>query len=309
MTARGHAGALLAALALLPTMPLVAQANPSDPWHYTTPNSLRVTGRMTDRLLAEASGAVRSMANPDLTWTIGDSGNPPELLAVDSSGALRGRVTVRDAVNVDWEAVALAPCAQSRCVYIADTGDNGERRGEVVLYRLAEPTLTPGTAPISRPAERLTVRYPDHPHDVEAMGVAPDGAILLVTKGRSGSILTFGIAATAWQSGSRSVMARLIDTLPIVPRLGSGRAVTGLAMRPDGAAVAVRTYREIYLFDRDTTTGSLSPAAWTACSILGAEPQGEGISWDGDGWQFLLLSERGLFASGTVVRVECRPGR
>lgn len=308
---RSRVGVIAAVIAtLVPAPALGAQAAPADRWHYRDPSDLHVTGRMSDRLLAEASGAVRSVANPEVTWTIGDSGNPPELLAVDSTGALRGRVVIREATNVDWEAVALGPCGDARCVYIADTGDNGERRSEVVIYRLVEPRLGGGDAPLVRAAERLTVRYPDHPHDVEAMGVAPDGAILLVTKGRSGSILAFSIPATAWTGGQpRSAMARLQDTLPITPRMGSGRAVTGLAMDPAGTEVAIRTYREIYLFDRDPRTGSLTPAAWTACTILGAEPQGEGISWDGPRWSFLLLSERGLFASGTVVRVECAPDR
>jgi hypothetical protein len=287
---------------------VAAQDDAPDRWQYVAPTSMTVTGRMTDRLLAEASGTAQSVANPGLFWTIGDSGNPPELLAVDSTGTLRGRVVIRGAVNVDWESVALGPCGQARCVYIADTGDNGERRSEVRLYRLVEPSLPADGATISRTAESLGLRYPDHPHDVEATGVAPDGSILLVTKGRSGSILAFTVPAGAWLGGG-SVIATLLDTLPVTPRMGSGRAVTGLAMTPQGERVAVRTYREVYLFRRDAATGRLTPAAWTACNILGAEPQGEGISWFGNDWRFLLLSERGLFASGTVVVVECRPAR
>lgn len=263
---------------------------------------------MTARALAEASGAVASVANPGLFWTIGDSGNPPDLLATDSTGSLRGRLALAGVTNVDWEAIGLGPCGEQRCVYIADTGDNNERRTSVTIFRLPEPLLPVREDAPRIQAERLIVRYPDHPHDVEAAGVLPNGDLLLVTKGRSGVVLAFTIARSGWGTG-RATTAFLLDTLPISPSIGTGRAVTGLAIDRDAGRVAIRTYREIFLFDRNRTTGRLTPHRWAACNILGAEPQGEAIAWDGEGWEFLLLSERGLFASGTVVRVDCTPAR
>jgi len=293
-------------MVFLPSIPAAGQATPADRWQTINPPTLRITGRTTAKSLREASGAVASVANPGVYWTIGDSGNPPELLATDSTGALRGRVALLGATNVDWESVGLGPCGAMRCVYIADTGDNRERRERVTIYRIPEPLLPGPTGGLRVQAERLTLRYPDHPHDVEATGVLPDGGLLLVTKGRTGAVVAFTVPGRLWDRQS-SAEAVLLDTLPITPHAGTGRLVTGLAIDPTFRRVAIRTYRDIYLFDRNETTGRLAPHQWAHCNILGAEPQGEGIAWDGPGWDFLLISERGLFASGSVARLSCGP--
>ncbi len=297
-----HGRLQLAAAALLTVAaPVAAQ----QPWRLGAPDTLTLTGHLTDRRLAEASGAAPSQANPGLIWTIGDSGNPPEVYAVDTSGALRATIRLEGIRNIDWEEIALGPCGSQRCLYVADVGDNAERREMVAIHRFVEPEIETRRSTIARTAiETLRLRYPDRPHDVEAVGVAPDGSLLLVTKGRRGGILSFGVPAGAWQR-SGIVTATRIDSLPIVPRSGNGQLVSGLAMSPDGHHVVVRTYRELYLFDR-SGDGHLTPASWTSCDIVGEEPQGEGVGWLGD-WRLVLLSERGFFATGTVLIVECRP--
>ena len=278
-------------------------------WREVHPTSLHVVGSTSDRRLAEASGLAPSSANPGLFWTIGDSGNPPDLLAIDSLGALRGVVPIAGVENRDWEAVSVGPCGTARCVYIADVGDNAERRSGVLIHRLIEPTLPDGAQPVTaQPArvETLRLRYPDHPHDVEAVGVTPSGTLVLVTKGRSDGILLFEVAPDAWDAALPTAVAVPRGTLPIVANLGRGDAVTDLAIDESGRRVAIRTYRSIYLFRR-AEDGTLTPDGWTACGILGVEPQGEGITWLPDG-RLLLISEKGFFASGVVVSVDCRAG-
>ncbi|HET9066649.1 MAG TPA: hypothetical protein VFN22_12585 [Gemmatimonadales bacterium] len=306
MSTRGLGGLFAALLTLCPQTQASAQATATDRWRTINPPSLRITGRTTAKALGEASGAVASLANPGVYWTIGDSGNPPELLATDSAGMLRARITIVGATNVDWESVGLGACGAARCIYIADTGDNRERRASVTIYRIPEPILPGPSGGLRIPAERLTMRYPDHPHDVEATGVLPGGDLLLVTKGRSGAVVAFIVPARSWGL-NRTVRATLLDTLPILPHAGTGRLVTGLAVDPTSPRIAIRTYRDIYLFDRDEATGRLTPHQWIQCNILGTEPQGEGIAWDGPGWDFLLISERGFFTSGSVARVSCTP--
>ncbi len=296
--------AVLVAAAIGPVSGAAAQL-PEGGWRLVPPDRLVATGRLTDRRLAEASGAAPSAANPGLIWTMGDSGNPPELYAIDSTGALQA--TVRLPVpNVDWEEIALGPCGGASCLYVGDIGDNTERRTEIAIHRLREPTVVPGEATVAPgQVETLRVTYPDRPHDAEGMGVLPDGTVLIVTKGRRGGVLAFTIPPTAW--GNRGLMtATRSDSLPIVPQPGTGRVVTGLAISPDGHRVVVRTYRELYLFERDDD-GHLTPAGWTSCDILGKEPQGEAVGWLGDDWRVVLLSERGFFAAGTVLIGQCKP--
>ncbi len=277
-------------------------------WMMIPPSHVSITGKLSDRRLAEASGAAASRANPGVIWTIEDSGNPPDLLAIDTTGALRADFTVAGASNVDWEEVALGPCGSGQCVYIADTGDNGEHRRDVVIYRVPEPTVGAGLLSGVQSLtgmESIRAAYPDRPHDVEAMAVTDSGEILLVTKGRSGGVLLFSIPADAWRSG-RLVTPVLRDSLPITPAGGMGREVTGMALASDGKRVVVRTYRDLYPFTL-RPDGKLAPMGKpTACDILGLEPQGEGVTFLRDG-RLLLTSERGLFKAGTVILMNCAP--
>lgn len=298
---------LLGVVSTLRSTPSAGALDPGG-WTMIAPSAVVVTGRLSHPRLAEASGAAVSAANPGLIWTIDDSGNPPNLLAIDSTGALRADLPLQGASNVDWEEVALGPCGAQRCVYIADTGDNAERRTESVIYRVVEPVLRGGSGIDSRVisgVESLRIRYPDHPHDVEAMAVTARGEILLVSKGRSGGMLLFRIGEEAWRSTQPALPTR-IDSLAITPAGGMGREVTGMALSPDGTRLVVRTYRDLYPFVVGEA-GRLTPLGKpTACDILGLEPQGEGIAFIGS-HRLLLTSERGLFKSGTVITLGCDP--
>jgi hypothetical protein len=296
-------GLMIAGLAMTGDI-AAAQDRQADPWRYVQPTTFRRTGVLTHRAVAEASGVAVSERHPGVLWTIGDSGNPPELLAVDSTGQLRGRVAISGVPNADWEEVAIGPCRASRCVYIADTGDNGERRASVALIRLPEPSLDAGRV---QGADVLRFRYPDGPHDVEAMGVLPSGDVLLVTKGRRGGILVFRLPTGAW-GARREVVATRVDSLPIAAALGMGRTVTGLALSADGRRAMVRTYRDLYPFTVDPQTGRFTPPRpMVACTILGLEPQGEGIAWRDDRTLW-VTSERGLLKSGLVAVAGCGGG-
>src|SRR5687768_5256383 len=60
--------------------------------------------------LTEASGLVASRATPGRLWSHNDSGKP-EIVAIDSTGNVTGRVAIAGARVDDWEAMATAPCA------------------------------------------------------------------------------------------------------------------------------------------------------------------------------------------------------
>jgi hypothetical protein len=260
---------------------------------------------MSHPRLAEVSGVAPSRQHPGVLWVINDSGNPPDLLAVDSTGTLLGWIPLRNAPNTDWEELALGPCDTATCLYIADTGDNRERRDEVAIHRLVEPPPPAGQVTPALPVATLRFRYPDGPHDVEAMDVLPDGSILLVTKGRSQGVLAFRIPQSAWSANEVAVAER-VDSLPISAALGTGRAITGMALSPDGTRVVVRTYRDLFPFELVEGRRFRPLGAPTACDILGQEPQGEAVGWLPDG-RLILLSERGLFTEGTIFVGRCRP--
>ncbi|MGH2625319.1 MAG: hypothetical protein ACRDHY_01550, partial [Anaerolineales bacterium] len=149
------------------------------------------TGAFASARVTESSGVAVSRQHKGILWTINDSGDGPFLYATALEGRDLGAVRLRGASAEDWEDIALGPCPSrsGTCLYVADTGDNLERRLSVTVYAVEEPAPPGGPSDTTRAvaAQRLEVIYPDGPHDVEAIYVGPgDGALYLVSKGRTG---------------------------------------------------------------------------------------------------------------------------
>lgn len=270
------------------------------------PVELRRLATWASSLLRESSGLVASRQFPGVLWTHNDSGDDPILYATDTLGALRAAFEVVGARNVDWEALSMGPCPAATwdgriCLYVADTGDNDEKRGRVTIYAFPEPdpgrTQTGRLARTDR-ARTLRLRYPDRPRDAEAMIVFPDGAIAIITKGRSPPVLRFEVPPEAWQSKDVHVPSSA-DTLPIDPQLVRGRWVTDAALAPDGRHAVVRTYTEVYRF----RLGARWELAGPICLMGLVEPQGEAITFL-DAEHMLLASEglRGRPGGLTILR-------
>jgi hypothetical protein len=288
-------GALVLSGVLAPSVD--AQAR----WQVRLPLEARRSGVFRNPRLTESSGVVASRRYPGVFWTFNDSGNPPELFATDSTGRDLGTFMVTGARNYDWEAIARGPCGASDCLYIADTGDNDEIRRSVRLYRLPEPAVRSGSRGVTAKAETLELRYPDGPHDVEAAVVAPDGAVLLVTKGRSRGVRAFRVPSASW--GRKTVIAEPLGRLAIAAGRGMRGLVTDATLSPDGTEVAIRTYVEIFFFRLGA--GDAWQPLGTACDVAGLDLQGEGIAWLPDDG-FLLTSEGGFGVPGTLTTVRCQ---
>ncbi|MDP3909550.1 MAG: hypothetical protein Q8Q14_04085 [Gemmatimonadales bacterium] len=220
----------------------------------------------------ESSGIAVSRAHPDVLWTHNDSGDGPFLYATDLLGRDRGWLRIPGARAADWEDIAIGPCpppikGQLHCLYLADTGDNVERRPQVTVYAVPEPAPPTGPGDTLRTTAVLRLRYPDGSHDVEAVYVSPrDSALYLVSKGRSGPIRVYRVNAEQWAAPDEIAVATAVQTLDIRPSMEAGRVVTGAGIRPDGRVVALRTYTEIFLFNPGVG-GRLVPARERPCGI------------------------------------------
>jgi hypothetical protein len=271
-------------------------------WTMQSPVQPRRTGVFRSPKLAESSGVAASRRQPGVLWTLNDSGNEPWIFATDTLGRDLGTFRVTAADNLDWEAIALGACGRRECLYIADTGDNLESRGEVRIYRVPEPALPTGS-PATPPAESLELRFPDGPRDVEAAFVGGDGTVFLISKGRDGTVRGYRVPARAW--GERGpVVAEALGGLPIETR-GLGNLVTDAALSPAGDRVAIRTYLAVFLFAL-TRRNTLLPLG-VACDAAGLQVQGEGISWLDHG-RMVLTSEGGFGTPGTIVVLGCGSG-
>lgn len=245
----------------------------------------------------ESSGVAASRRHPGVLWTHNDSGDPV-LYAVGADGAPRGRVRVEGAELRDWEDLALGPCPDGECLYVADIGDNAAERPFVTVYRVPEPA--PGDAR-TRPAEALHARYPDGPQDAEALFVLPGREIYLVTKGETGPIALYRFPEGA-RPGQTARLERVRE-LAAGPA-DRGERVTGAAAGPDGEWIAVRTVDALSLYRAPELLGGAGrPAQRVELAPLG-EAQGEGVAFGGGGL-FLTSEGGGKESPATLARLEC----
>jgi hypothetical protein len=274
---------------------------------------------LTDEL-RESSGVAVSRTQPGVLWSHNDSSDGPNLYAIDISGNLLATIKVTNAQARDWEDISSGPCpggvatadsSQLRhCLYLADTGDNNEVRPQVTIYVVVEPRLGPAGALSSTiPAARsFSYRYPDKPHDAEALAVQQNGDVTIVSKGRSSTIDFFSIPAAIVKSAIASgetITAQYAGNTNIRPESRTGRLATAAAVSPDGMTLAVRTYYEVFFFGLTSEGGG---SRWRdlgrPCSLGDAEPQGEAIDFlDAD--TLLLTSERARGRPGTIHRLQC----
>jgi len=236
--------------------------------------------------LEEASGVAASRSWPGVFWTHNDSGGDPVVIGVRSSGARVASVKVAGAKNRDWEDVAVGPCSSGSCLYIADTGDNDERRDDAALYRAPEPRE--GATSVT--AQRFPVHFPDGARDAEALFVLPTGQPFLVTKGRHSAVELYRYPLPL--RAGQTVTLERVAVIDADGRKGM-ELVTSASASPSGKWIVIRTYKSLSFHHTDALLrGDTRPAQVVDLTPVG-EPQGEGVALLDDG-RVLLTSEGGF---------------
>lgn len=282
----------------------VGQDTAHRPTHVDTLGTL-------DPLMRESSGLAISRHHPGVYWTHNDSGDQPRVYAFDSTGAPLRTFEVAGARAVDWEDMDAGPCPlvgpqgpYPRCLYLADFGDNARGRDTLTVYVVAEPDLqaSPDTLPL---LGRVRFRYPDEPHDAELLAVSPVGDLVVVTKGRTRSVLLYTLPAAdlrAALAADRAVTLAPGRTLPIQPDGRIGRMVTGGSFRADGRELAVRTYTEVYFVP--WPLGPPGREVGRRCVLARLDGGGEALAYLGPD-TLLLTSEAVGMEPGILTRVVC----
>jgi hypothetical protein len=265
-------------------------------------------GRVSGAAIQEASALEASRRYPDVYWTVPDSGNPPHLVAIDGAGKVLARYRIKDAVNLDWECLALD---QSGRLFICDVGNNAIRGKSRLLQRwvyvVREPDprkpvaeeAAPGEPP-TLPLERtLLVRYPEGPFDIEA-ALAFGEAVYFISK-TDGDAAVYRLpwiqaVADSTASNDEDTGEEAI-TLEKILELPGLRSATGASLSPDGRLLAVSTYTDVWLYRVADRGAAFSLENHRPARRLPFRAPGvEACSWDGR--HLLLLSE-----SGTLYRL------
>jgi hypothetical protein len=223
--------------------------------------------------MLEASGVAASSANPGVVWVIQDSGHEAVVYGLDIDGSVLTTVTVAGATNRDWEDVAVGPCDEGVCVWVADIGDNDRVRTDAALYRFVEPELGVAAAEsMVVDAVRVPVMYPEGPQNAESLAVTPDGRAVIVTKREDGSADVFRVEGAGLAALGRIDVSADGDLSP-------GQA-TAADLWPDGSRMLVRTYG--HAFEFDLGEGGVDDVSAAARSELPAfyQPQVEAMAYD-----------------------------
>jgi hypothetical protein len=200
----------------------------------------------------ENSGIVKSRQWPDLFWMHNDSGDEPRLYPVRRDGSVYESsrypetpgVLVGGAINVDWEDITVDASGH---IIVADIGNNGNDRRDLVLYYLAEPSPDAGRTMALR---RIFVRYPeqsefpapadDFNYDAEAI-FALGNDVFICTKHRSDTLTRV----------YRLLIDRAVDvqTLELVDTFDVEGQATGADATPAGDKIVITTYDSLWLFE------------------------------------------------------------
>jgi hypothetical protein len=276
-----------------------------------------IAGIVTDPALGELSGLARSQSQRDRYWAINDGGFGNYLLLIDGRGRVQRKLEVTGASNIDWEDLASFRWRNENWLLIADTGDNSGIREHVSLWLLREPAPESNRTGKTRPAQQLRLRYPDEPHDVEAVTVdAVEGQVYLLTKRMVPPIL-FRVPLAAF-GRQDVVVAERVATLDLIPQPTEYEIVrdgslsryrsqaTALELDCTRRGLLVLTYDAIYRFMRRTDqpwelalTGQ-SPAR----SSLSLLPQAEAMTLDRECKNLYVGSEK---APVPLLRFHYRP--
>lgn len=205
------------------------------------------------------SSAVEVTEKSDLIWTVEDSGNAPQLFALDIKGELVHTVTITDAQNNDWE--DLTSDKQGN-LYIGDFGNNKNERKDLSIYKISASDLNKKETSV---AEKISFFFPEQTlfppkkserfYDVESFFLFKDH-FYLFTKNRSskfdGTTLLYQVPN---ESGNHP--AKLISSFKTCDNFNHC-AVTSADISPDGKKVALLNSDKVWIFTDFNSNNFLS---------------------------------------------------
>ncbi len=227
-------------------------ANDSIPLPDVSPVDLKVCGNLKFAPIVESSGIVRSRLWPEVLWTHNDSGDSARIFPVKKDGSIISPswsdqpyegVILLDAVNVDWEDIAID---KYNNLIIGAFGNNGNARRDLAIYILPEPN------PYERYNTRILFKipfvYPDQKEfpakkrnfDAEALFYAKD-KLYILSKNRADDYTKL--------YRFDSTKADAVNVLTLISSFNIRSQVTAADANSDGTKIAVLTYRAVWLFE------------------------------------------------------------
>jgi hypothetical protein len=241
--------------------------------------------------LNEASGIAHSVKNAGMLWAHNDSGNTSTLFLInEQTGEIVARYNIGGTSNIDWEdmEVSTGPVDGEAYVYIADTGDNDQKRTGYSVYRFAEPVYDAAlhygqTITLNPVLDRIQFTYPDAKYDTESLLVDPlTKDIFLVTK--SGVVSHLYVMPYPQKTDEVNTAIKAGDF--------SFRQASAATCSFDGQKVMIKNRQEIYYWEREKDEKMVEMLSRTPVKApYTGEIQGEAICFDNE-YNYYTLSEK-----------------
>lgn len=236
--------------------------------------------------MLELSGIAASRLNPDVFWVHNDSGDSNRIYAIDRQAQHVAIVTVPGCKAWDWEDIAVGPgpLPGVSYIYIANTGDNLQLRKEIQICRFPEQKISVDRQLDANDVTVLRLRFPDGPHDTEALFVDPkQGDVYLITKRGAQSRV---YRAVGGEAGSAVRTLEYLASLPVT-------GICAADISSDGREIIAKTLNQVLLWrvQGDETIADALQRHPTRLPYV-REPQGEAIAWGAKIEGYYTVSEK-----------------
>lgn len=251
--------------------------------------------------LKEVSGIAYS---DGLIYALEDSGNPNEVVVLDTLGKIVKTITIAGIANTDWEDLTFDKQGN---LYIGDFGNNDNTRQDLAIYKVEKGQLQNNTVDS---VAKISFYYPEQTqfppnkkemfYDVEAFFVYGDHFYLFTknrSKGFDGTSSVYKIPNVPGQH-----RAELVDKIVTCSDYHTC-VITSAAISPDGSTFALLSHSKVWLFQQypkdDITKGKMTELN------LHHYSQKEAITFT-DNNQVFIADERVKKEGGTLYRLKLR---
>lgn len=247
----------------------------------------------------ESSGICRSLNFPNTFWTHGDSSCHDKIYRFDRSGRVIQTVAI-PYDNRDWEDISSARIGGKNYIVIGNIGNNPARgqseptvHKDLALIIIEEPSSASASSQSITKIVRFT--WSDgNPHDCEAMALAKDGNVYLVSKGQKNSQLLNYVSVFNANGGFKSGLdSSIVATLATTSRPPINY-IASLDVSADGLRMAFTDVLNdtAYELRRSSLSENWNFNNNVLINLGGNAAQREALCYDFDDYSLCTTSER-----------------
>ncbi|XP_062595956.1 uncharacterized protein LOC134257345 [Saccostrea cucullata] len=250
----------------------------------------KLVGHVIFKDLDDASGLAASRKFKNVLYTHSDGGGGPYIYAInETSGSLIATFRIANAKNHDWEDIAVGPCGNSTCIYIADSGQNYHSKSSAnTIYRVLEPDFIIRSMDQDLPLDSIA-QYTWSEEQSETLMVDPKGEVYLIGYVCSGRGMVSHLPKSAW--GSPNPVN--IDSSQFLPINTDHHDPVSGDISMDGSKLLIKSKYHIFYWriEGSDVLGSLTTTPVEVPYHYEGNGDSQAVCWSADGQNYYTLPE------------------